>query len=122
MRHRGVQHVIQAMTMVLDFAPQHWTTGTRLVALALADRVNGDSLECWPSLADITNRTGLKERQVQRHIRQLEDEGIITRLGQRAKKDGTPGTNVWKWHLLITLPQRGVIHDTPGVSPTTPQL
>ena len=112
--------MIQAMTMVLDFAPPHWTTATRLVAIALADRVNGDTHECWPSIQDIARRVGIHERSVQRHIRTLETEGIITRLGQRAKKDGTPGSNVWRWNLLITIPPRGDTSATPGVTPTPP--
>lgn len=91
------------MTMVLDFAPDHWTTGTRMVAIALADRVNGDTSECFPSIADISRRTGIKERQVQRHLRQLEDEGVIARLGQRKKPDGTLGSNTYRWCLWITL-------------------
>lgn len=93
--------------MVLDFAPKHWTTGTRLVALALADRVNGDSLECWPSVADISRRTGMDRRTVQRHLRQLEAEGVITNQGQRTTKSGAHGSNVWVWNLLITFPQAG---------------
>lgn len=93
------------MTMVLDFAPEHWNTGTRMVAIALADRVNGDSLECWPSVVDISRRTGLKKRQVQNHLRQLEAEGVITNLGQRPVK-GNRGSNTYRWNLLITLPRR----------------
>lgn len=89
--------------MVLDFAPSHWSSGLRLVALAMADRVNGDTQECWPSVADLARRTGLKPRMVQTYLRQLEFEGVVTNLGQRKNKDGTPGSNVWRWNLLITL-------------------
>lgn len=103
------------MTMVLDFAPQHWTTGTRLVALALADRVNSDG-HCWPALADIARRCGMSERQVRRHIRQLEDDNTITNLGQRPGKAG-PTSNLWKWNLWIRLPERADIHDTGGGHP-----
>lgn len=88
--------------MVLDYAPVHWSSGLRLVALALADRVNGDTGECWPSISDIAHRSGLKERQVQAHLRTLEREGVIENLGQRRKSDGTPGSNVWQWHMWIT--------------------
>lgn len=91
------------MTMVLDFAPKHWNAGTRLVALALADRVNGDTGECFPSVADIEARTGLCDRSVQRYLRQLEAEGVITNLGQRTKHDGTLGSNTYRWNLWITL-------------------
>lgn len=91
------------MTMVLDFAPKHWSSNTRLVALAIADRVNGDTKECFPSVADLANRTGLSERAVQRHLRQLESEGTITRLGQRKKPDGTLGSNTYRWNLWIRL-------------------
>lgn len=118
--------MIQAMSMILDFSRDHWDPSTRLVALALADRVNGDSLECWPSLRDVCRRTGLSERSVQRHLRILEDEGIITNLGQRISKSGTPGSNVWRWNYLIGGDiggtRGGDTHGTPrGVTPMTPK-
>lgn len=128
--------MIQAMTMVLDFAPEHWSTGTRLVAIALADRVNGDTLECWPSVADLSRRTGLKERAVQRHLRALEEDGTISNLGQRITKTGSAGSNVWRWNLWITMPEQreggartytrwGARKDTPptkgGVHARTPE-
>ena len=33
----------------------------------------------WPSKAELSNRLGLKERQLQRHIAELEKAGLITR-------------------------------------------
>jgi len=87
--------VIQAMATVLDFAPDHWHAGTRLVAIALADRVNGD-WQAWPSVADLSRRTGLSERVVQRYLRYLEAEGVIHCHGQRYI-DGHGVSNLWTW-------------------------
>ena len=108
--------MIQAVATILDFAPNHWNASTRLVALALADRVNPDSLECFPSLKDISRRTGLSERYIQRILRQLETENVIVCMGQRRMKSGSPGSNVWVWKYLITLgkPQTGVNNGPPG--------
>jgi len=89
------------MTMVLDFAPEHWGSGVRLTALALADRVNQD-WQAWPSLADISRRTGLSERQVRTHLRQLEAEGVIVPIVRR-KPDGTRQPNLWTWLWKIQL-------------------
>lgn len=93
--------MIQAIATVLDFAPAAWTPAQRIVAVALADRVNPDTLECYPSIADVSRRTGLSPRQVQRILRQLEKEGVVTRLGQ--KTDGTKwGANRWVWRMTVT--------------------
>lgn len=92
--------MIQAIATVLDFAPDHWTPAQRLVAIALGDRVNPDTLECYPSIADVSRRTGLERRQVQRILRQLEKDGVISRLGQ--KTDGKKwGANRWRWEMLL---------------------
>ncbi len=89
------------MTMVLDFAPEHWTSGMRLTALALADRVNQD-WQAWPSLEDISKRTGLSTRQVRTHLKQLEAEGVIVAFVRR-KPDGTRQPNLWTWLWKIHL-------------------
>jgi hypothetical protein len=86
---------ISAMVMVLDFAPAHWSSGTRLVALAIADRVGTDH-ECWPSIADIARRTGLRPRMVKYHAAILEGEGIIKREVRR-RPNGSRQANLWVW-------------------------
>ena len=86
--------------MALDFAPKHWSTSTRLVAIAIADRVNSDTQDCFPSVADIARRTGLNERSVQRHLRHLEADGTITNMGQRVV-NGRPQSNVYRWNLWM---------------------
>ena len=109
--------MIQAVATVLDFAPDNWNSGTRMVAIALADRVNQDG-QCWPSVADLSRRTGLSSRMVQKHLRYLEDEGVITRIGQRIGTSGQPVSNMWTWRFWRT---GGVKYMTPpGVNYTTP--
>lgn len=117
--------------MCLDFAPSEWSSGTRLVAIALADRVNGDTLECFPSIADLVRRTGISERAVQRHLRILEDDGTITRQGQRFVA-GKPSSNVWKWNRMFPVDKqvanpvdkhgRGASSGTLGVPAVAPLL
>jgi DNA-binding transcriptional MocR family regulator len=92
------------MSLVLDFAPDHWNTGTRLVALALADRVGSDNT-CWPSIEDIAKRTGLSHRHVQRTLSYLEAEGIITHE-RRWRPNGSRQSNLWTW-LWTTVPVAG---------------
>jgi DNA-binding transcriptional ArsR family regulator len=94
--------MIQAVAAILDFAPKHWTPSTRIVAIALADRVNPDTLSCFPSIRDIQKRTGLGERAVQRHLRVLETEGVIKRIGQKPDGKGSWGSNIWQWHFTPT--------------------
>lgn len=101
--------MIQAMSTVLDFAPAHWTASQRMVALALADRVSAD-LTCWPSIADISRRTGLHPRSVQRYLRNLEDEQVIERIGKHQYHSGSLSTNLWKW---VWTEMRGVTPQSP---------
>ena len=87
---------IHAIVTVLDFAPDTWGPGTRLVALALADRVNQDG-QAWPSLADIARRSGLQTRMVRRHLHLIEEDGWIRCEGQRINGGGQPVSNLWTW-------------------------
>jgi DNA-binding transcriptional ArsR family regulator len=104
---------IHAMTMVLDFAPDHWNSGTRLVALALADRVNHD-WEAWPSIQDLARRTGLKDRMVRYHLAYLEAEGVIVRE-QRYRGNGSQQANLWTWlWKAVWTEGRGVHLTAPG--------
>ena len=112
--------MIQAIALVLDHAPEHWNTGTRMVALALADRV-GEEWICWPSVADLARRTGLSERQVQRHLRYLELEGVIER-DERRRGNGTQQSNlwIWLWRMRLDRPNRVTSTSPPLVTSTSP--
>jgi len=60
-----------------------WSTdmpsaGRKLVALALAD-IADDEGRCWPSVRHIARKCSMDERSVQRHLRDLEREGLIER-------------------------------------------
>lgn len=122
--------MIQAVATVLDFAPDHWNSGTRIVAIALADRVNQDG-QCWPSVADISRRTGLSPRMVKYHLRYLEDENVITCNGQRIGSSGQPVSNLWTWRFwklggVQPIAPGGVQHTSPlprggGVQPIAPK-
>lgn len=93
---------IHAITAVLDFAPDHWNAGTRMVAVAIADRVNMDEGgKCWPSLNDLSRRTGLSTRQVRTHLRIIESDGWIQCLGQRPGAGGQPVSNLWIWRQWL---------------------
>ena len=49
----------------------------RLIMLALADHAD-DEGKCYPSIARLCRRTGLKERAVQNNIRSLAEQGYLT--------------------------------------------
>lgn len=104
--------MIQAIALVLDFAPEHWTSGTRMVAIALADYANTDTGEAWPSVRNIARRSGLSERQVQRHLRIIEEDGWIRR--GNPLRAGRPGTTLWIWAKRVRMAPGG------GVTPTSP--
>jgi len=107
--------MIAAIALVLDFAPSDWSPSTRMVAIALADYANTDTGHCWPSLANLSRRSGVSVRQVQRCLRTIEEAGWIER-----RTTHKVGTNLWTWCKRITV--GGDTHVTGGVTPMSPPL
>jgi hypothetical protein len=108
--------VIQAIALVLDFAPAHWSPSTRMVAIALADYANTDSGLCWPSISSLSRRAGVSGRQVQRCLREIEADGWIERTCGVHKV----GTNLWTWRKRISV--GGDTRVTPPLTPMSPPL
>ena len=107
--------MIQAIALVLDLAPEHWSSGTRMVAIALADYANTDTGHAWPSISKLARRTGLSERQVQRHLRVIELDGWIVKGPERQ------GTTLWIWAKRVRLDdRRGDMSVTGGVTWVSP--
>ena len=107
--------MIQAIALVLDFAPAHWAPSTRMVAIALADYSNGDNGLAWPSVANLSRRSGVSVRQVQRCLRDIEADGWIVKAGIHSR-----GTNLWIWNKRISL--GGDTRDTPPLTLVSPPL
>lgn len=61
----------------------------KLVAIILADHADADGI-CWPSYKKIAHRANITERSVQRHVKELQELGIIIKLrtGSVIKKEG----------------------------------
>ena len=108
--------MIQAIALVLDFAPAHWSPSTRMVAIALADYANTDTGLCWPSISSLSRRSGVSGRQVQRCLREIEADGWIERTAGVHKV----GTNLWTWRKRISV--GGDTHVTPPLTPVSPPL
>ena len=90
--------MIQQLTLVMDFAPPHWSSGLRLVAIVLADHV-GEDYDCWPSVTTLSRRTGLSTRMVRRYINELEIEGVIGRQSQYRDNRQTSNLYSWLWRV-----------------------
>jgi len=54
------------------------SAGRKLVALALAD-IADDEGRCWPSVRYLAKKCSMDERSAQRHLRELEKDGLIER-------------------------------------------
>lgn len=70
---------------------EHFTgkPALKLVAVILADHADQDGV-CWPSYRRLAEMTSQSERQVARHVKELIEAGVITKLrtGTIVKKDG----------------------------------
>jgi len=51
----------------------------KLISIILADHADSEGL-CWPSYRKIAQRACMSERQVRRHIKELQVRGIITKI------------------------------------------
>ena len=118
---------IAAITAVMDLAPNGWSSGTRLVAIALADRVNDTTGLAWPSLNELGRRTGITDpRGLRRHLRTLEADGWISR-DDRLTGSGRKTSNTYRWHPplpVLGTPPEGVPApgvQAPGVVSAPPQ-
>lgn len=65
---------LMATAWALDLA-----STDKLVLLALADNAN-DAGVCWPSIATVARKCGLKERATRIAVRRLEQAGHVTSL------------------------------------------
>ena len=73
---------------------------TKLVLLKLADNANDEGL-CWPAQSTLSRHTGLARETVNRHVKKLEQLGILKI--RRRSKEGVSLPN----HYLLNL--RGVV-------------
>lgn len=77
-----------------------------LVLASLADQANDDGY-CWPSVASTAKRCRISERQVQRWIGALVDQGLL-------QVEARPGTS--NMYRILG----GDMDDTPGTTPMSP--
>jgi AraC-like DNA-binding protein len=115
---------LRAMSLIMEHSPTDWACGLRYTAVIIADHINDDG-ECWPSIQRIAKRTGLSDRQVQRHLNQLELCHVLTRIPSFAK--GRQTTNVYRFEHNVTMWKtcgqtwgQGVDNVTTGVTSTSP--
>ncbi|WJJ10356.1 helix-turn-helix domain-containing protein [Prescottella equi] len=76
---------IAAMTWALTAAPVE-SAQEHVILIALADRASDDGTAAWPSQDWIALRARCSTRTVRRHLRSLEDRGVIRRGDQSLVK------------------------------------
>jgi hypothetical protein len=105
---------IRVMSMVWESYPGG---GSELLALlALADW-SDDSGRCYPSMASISKKIRLQQRQAKRIVHQLIEDGFVQVVGNEF--GGAPGAS--RQYRLILSRLTGVAQDTPtGVTEDTP--
>lgn len=79
--------------------------GLKVVAVILADHADHDGI-CWPSQRRIAKMARLGERSVGRHVRELIEIGVVTKLRQGTVVKGADGrpiriTNAYQLHAEV---------------------
>lgn len=78
-------------------------TGTRLTIMqAFADYADDEGRSIYPSLDRLEWKTGILRRTLQRHIKSLVEDGIITKLGQHPAL----GTNEYQINIEMLPPKK----------------
>lgn len=93
-------------------------SSTVLVLLALADRANPDTGECWPGKRDIARRCGLTVKTVYRQLKILEKQGLV-KIKQRLRPNKSKTTNMYTL-TLGTAPPTGHPCPVPTGHPCPP--
>ena len=65
---------VQVMTQVWKSS---LPTAEKMVLLVIADHAADDGSNAWPGIATIARKASMSERTVQRHLRTLEEQGLI---------------------------------------------
>lgn len=87
---------VQAMAWAIDLREPKLQPTTKLVLLLLANRSNPDNNEsCWPSRRTIAAEAGIQPAAVSKHLRKLEDEGLVSRV-RRVRGDGSQTSNLYR--------------------------
>ena len=93
---------IKVISWVREHAPTE-NPAELCILYSLADRANDDGQGCWPSVATMAEESRCSERTVQRHLRNLEQRGVIRlgdqRLVERYRADRRP--IVWDLNLSL---------------------
>lgn len=109
---------IQAMSWVMDDAPVENTT-EMVVLYVLANHARKDGTCSWPSHATIADNTRCSRRTVIRHIKALEQRGLIYRGDQRHVGHLPADKRPVVWNLNMTM--RREMPDDAGCQNVTPQ-
>ena len=117
---------LKAITWVMENAPVESPT-EMVILYALADRAHDDGSSAWPSYQWIADRAVCSRRTVIRHIKAMEERGLIRRGDQRfvqhLPSDKRP--TVWNLNLSLrrpTKPDAGCQSVTPDVSGVSPEV
>jgi hypothetical protein len=87
--------------------------GVKHVLKALAEYAHDDTFECWPSAATIARDTGYTVNTVRTYIDRLEDLGLVQKVEQRHRPDGTYSTLLYR----LNRSDPGLTGDDPPIRP-----
>ena len=93
---------IKVISWVREHAPTE-NPAELCILYSLADRANDDGQGCWPSVATMAEESRCSERTVQRHLRNLEQRGIIVRGDQRLVERYRADRRPIVWDLNLSL-------------------
>ena len=89
------------------------TAGARLVLVTLADYANDES-QAWPAVQRIAGRLGMSKRNVQNHLRDLEQLGLLEHGDQELVSHYRADRRPLVWHLVYV---DGPVHEVKQDAP-----
>jgi len=77
---------------------QDLKSGPKFILVTLSDYADENN-SCYPSIAQLSEKTGISERSVREHLDALERDGLLSRIRTR-NSDGTLGRYRFTLHLV----------------------
>ena len=109
------------MIWVMERAPIESPT-EGMVLYALADRASDDGTGAWPSMQWIADRACCSRQTVRRHLRAMEERGLIYKGDQRHVDHLRSDKRPFVWNLNLEMDRNaGVQSDTPTRAGYQPQ-
>lgn len=90
----------------------------KFILIALADNGDDETWKAWPSLTNISNKTGFSRSTIKKTLRELETAGYLSRSGGSRTSTTTYYLHIDRWADIDPRPRNTLGREMTGGGPT----